>query len=155
MDNYPCKVAAAGEGASGRLIFGHAGASTGIQPWGISRRYGCGTGIGRRHSAAQLGGWMRRGRLLVLDSEKPLKVFRSLCLRRVGDEVLVRGPIEAAMSSLGPLALLGARIAVKPLRSGLGTRRSVDAPQMIALTKERRAKLVAFGRGEMRMPAGC
>ena len=46
--------------------------------------------------------------------------------------------------------LLGAGISVKPLR---GDRSIPDAPAMLELSEERRAKLIAFIEGNKRMPA--
>ena len=72
-------------------------------------------------------------------------------MRRVGDEVLVRGKIEGRDVVEAQSPLLGAGIAVKPLRSGADPEQA-DGASMIALTEERRAKLVAFVEANDRMP---
>ena len=47
--------------------------------------------------------------------------------------------------------LLGAGIKIRPLRPGAST--EPEAPAMVELDPERRAKLVAFVEGNARMPA--
>ena len=70
-------------------------------------------------------------------------------LRRVGDTVLVRGNIAGREVVEARSPLLGAGISVKPLRKGAAP----QAPEMLELSQERRAKLVAFIEGNSRMPA--
>ena len=143
--------AAAGEGASGRLIFATLPQAPGFKPGDFATV---------RVSEPALDDVIRipssaldaQGAVLVLDPENRLESVQVSVLRRVGDEVLVRGPIEGRDVVEARSPLLGAGIAVKPLRSGARDTAQVDAPAMIALTKERRAKLVAFVEGNTRMP---
>ena len=58
------------------------------------------------------------GAVLVLDAENRLESIQVSVLRRVGDDVLVRGPVEGRDVVEARSPLLGAGIAVKPLRPG-------------------------------------
>ncbi|SFS63853.1 RND family efflux transporter, MFP subunit [Sulfitobacter marinus] len=140
--------AAVGEGVSGRLIFATLTQAPGFKP---------GDFVTVRINEPELENVIRlpssaldaQGRVLVVNSENRLEAATVQVLRRVGDEVLVRGDIAGREVLEARSPLLGAGIAVKPLRQG-------DAPReeaaMVALTEERRAKLIAFVEGSTRMP---
>ncbi len=71
-------------------------------------------------------------------------------LRKQGDDVIIRAPaIEGreVVSERSPL--LGAGIKVRPLRID---DRATDGPEMLDLTDERRARLIAFIEGNQNMP---
>lgn len=139
--------AAAGEGASGRLIFASLTQAPGFKP---------GDFVTVRIREPELENVIRlpssaldaQARVLVLDDENRLEVATVEVLRRVGDEVLVRGDIVGREVVEARSPLLGAGIAVNPLRQGAAP----TAPEMIELTEERRAKLVAFVQANTRMP---
>jgi membrane fusion protein, multidrug efflux system len=94
------------------------------------------------------------GEVLVLDDEDRLEAVKVTVLRNQGDDVLVRGPILGREVVEARSPLLGAGIAVKPLRRGADGAASAppDEPEMLELTEERRARLVAFVEGNKRMP---
>jgi multidrug efflux pump subunit AcrA (membrane-fusion protein) len=70
-------------------------------------------------------------------------------MRRQGDDILVRAPaLDGREVVLARSPLLGAGIAVKPLRTGAAP----EAPAMVELTEERRAKLMAFVKDNAFMP---
>ena len=141
--------AAAGEGATGRLVFAALRDAAGFKP---------GDFVTVQVSEPVLQNIVRlpssavnaQGQVLVLGEENRLEAVDVKILRRQGDDVLVRGPIVGrdVVEALSPL--LGAGIAVKPLRANGAV--EADTPEMIELTQERRAKLVAFVEGNKRMP---
>ena len=139
--------AAAGEGASGRLIFASLTQAPGFKP---------GDFVTVRIREPELQNVIRlpssaldaQARVLVLDSENRLEAVNVEVMRRVGDEVLVRGEIAGREVVEARSPLLGAGIAVKSLRPGAAP----EEPAMIELTEERRAKLVAFVEANTRMP---
>ncbi|PHR10246.1 MAG: efflux transporter periplasmic adaptor subunit [Sulfitobacter sp.] len=146
--------AAAGEGASGRLIFASLTHAAGFKPGDfvtVRVREPALDDVIRLPSSAL----DAQGRVLVLDAQNRLEALTVEVLRRVGDEVLVRGEIEGRDVVEAQSPLLGAGIAVKPLRSGADPEQANGAgtgASMIALTEERRAKLVAFVEANDRMP---
>ena len=88
--------------------------------------------------------------VLVLGAEDRLEAIRVTLIRRQGDDVLVRSPLlegRDVVQARSPL--LGAGIAVKPLRAGQPT---ATAPAMVELSAERRARLVAFVKDNAFMP---
>jgi membrane fusion protein, multidrug efflux system len=139
--------AAAGEGASGRLVFASLSQAAGFKP---------GDFVTVRIQEPRLAGVIRlpssaldaQNTVLVLDAENRLEAAQVEMLRRVGDEVLVRGDIAGRDVVEAQSPLLGAGIAVKPLRPGP----VAETPEMIELTAERRAELVALVEGNARMP---
>ncbi|MFT6089679.1 efflux RND transporter periplasmic adaptor subunit [Sulfitobacter sp.] len=140
--------AAAGEGASGRLIFATLTQAPGFKP---------GDFVTVRINEPELENVIRlpssaldaQARVLVIDGENRLEAVTVEVLRRVGDEVLVRGDIAGREVVEARSPLLGAGIAVKPLRAGAAPR---EENAMVALTDERRAKLIAFVEASTRMP---
>lgn len=140
--------AAAGEGSTGRLIFAALSDAGGFKP---------GDFVTVRVQEPVLENVTRlpasavdaRGELLVLDSENRLEAVQVDLLRRQGDDVLVRGPILGRQIVEARSPLLGAGIAVKPVTRE-GTPQA--APEMLELTEERRAALVAFVQANTRMP---
>jgi hypothetical protein len=91
------------------------------------------------------------GELLVLGEDERLEVVQAQVLRRQGDSVLVRARnMEGREVVTARSPVLGAGIKVRPLRADA----VVEEPQTVALTPERRAKLVAFITANTRMPKG-
>jgi membrane fusion protein (multidrug efflux system) len=140
--------AAAGEGATGRLLFGGLNDAKGFKP---------GDFVTVRVEEPVLENVVRlpasavdaRGEVLVLDGENRLEAIAVELLRRQGDDVLVRGPITGRQVVQTRSPLLGAGIAVKPLQKDAVP---PSEPEMLELTEERRARLVAFVQGNNRMP---
>ncbi len=103
-----------------------------------------------------------RPSVLVLGGGDRLEALDVKLLRRQGDDVIVRAPDLAGREIISERsALLGAGIKVRPIRRGDGgggdatTTPEKPAAALIALTPERRARLVAFVKGNKRMPAGA
>ncbi|MCX7558788.1 efflux RND transporter periplasmic adaptor subunit [Sulfitobacter sp. F26204] len=140
--------AAAGEGATGRLIFA-----------ALSRANGFKSGdfVTVRIHEPLLRNVVRlpasavdaQGALLVLDAENRLEEIDVNVLRRQGDEVFVQGPVLGRQVIEARSPLLGAGISVKPITRDAAP---AEAPEMLELTEERRARLVAFVEGNSRMP---
>ena len=89
------------------------------------------------------------GDVLIISTDNRLERLPVQLVRRQGDDVLVRGPGlngREVVEARSPL--LGAGIQVKPIRRGAAP----ETPQMVELTDERRAKLLAFVEANTRMP---
>ncbi|MEM6760401.1 MAG: HlyD family efflux transporter periplasmic adaptor subunit [Pseudomonadota bacterium] len=90
--------------------------------------------------------------VLVLGADDRLEPVAVHLMRRQGDDILVRGADLIGREVVkARTPLLGAGIRVRPLRA-------TDAPpsaepEMVELTDERRARLVAFVEANQRMPA--
>lgn len=91
------------------------------------------------------------GTVLVLGAEDRLEALPVTLVRRQGDDVLVRGAgLEGREVVSGRTPLLGAGIRVRPLREGAQV--EVSEPETVALSQERRARLVAFVSAASNMP---
>jgi len=142
--------AAVGEGQTGRLLFASLDAANGLKP---------GDFVTIRISEPPLDRVVRLpasavdagGRVLVLGEEDRLEVIEVELLRRQGDDVLVRARgLQGRDVVAERTPLLGAGIKVRPLRPGGA---EPEPPEMLELTEERRARLVAFVEGNNRMPS--
>ena len=93
--------------------------------------------------------------VLVVGEGGRLEPFEVRLMRRQGDDVLVRGRGLAGMQVVNERTpALGAGIRVRAiLPSADGSAPQPEAPAMVELTDERRAKLRAFVEGNQRMPA--
>ncbi|MGB3247318.1 MAG: HlyD family efflux transporter periplasmic adaptor subunit [Sulfitobacter sp.] len=141
--------AAAGEGSTGRLIFARLSQTAGFKPGDfvtVRVQEPVLTEVVRLPSSAV----DAMGQVLVLGEGDRLVAAKVDVLRRQGDDVLVRGDILGREVVEARSPLLGAGIAVKPLR-GAGAPEPQE-PEMLELSEERRAKLVAFVEGNNRMP---
>ncbi|WP_432816686.1 efflux RND transporter periplasmic adaptor subunit [Sulfitobacter sp. JB4-11] len=144
--------AAAGAGATGRLIFATLTDAAGFKPGDfvtVRVQEPMLTDVFRLPASAL----DARGEVLVLDDENRLEAATVDLLRRQGDDVLVRGQIAGRAVVRERSPLLGAGIAVKPI----GPREADDVaapagPEMLELSDERRARLVAFVQSNTRMP---
>lgn len=140
--------AAAGEGATGRLIFARLSAAKGFKPGDfvtVSVREPVLRGVVRLPAGAV----DAQGEVLVLGDENRLEAVRIELLRSQRDDVLVRGPITGRQVVEIRTPLLGAGIAVEPIARDA----PIPAePEMLELSEERRAKLVAFVQANNRMP---
>lgn len=142
--------AAAGEGQTGRVIYARLSSAPGFRP---------GDFVTVRVQEPEIEDVVRlpatafdpAGQVLVLVGDDRLEALSVQLIRRQGDDVLVRGPgLEGreVVRQLSPL--LGAGIAVRPVRED-ATQASSE-PTLLDLSTERRAKLVAFVRGDKAMP---
>ena len=143
--------AAAGEGSTGRLVFAALDNPAGFKP---------GDFVTVRVQEPVLASVVRlpaaavdaQGEVLVLGAEDRLEAARVEVLRAQGDDLLVRGDIEGREIVAARSPLLGAGIAVNPLRPADGAAPEDEGPEMVELTEEHRARLVAFVEGNARMP---
>lgn len=135
--------AAVGEAQSGRLIFAGLDAAPGFKPGDfvtVSAQEPAMDNVVRLPAGALDGS----GTVLVLQGEDRLGSLPVELLRRQGNEVLVRGiglSGREVVTARSPL--LGAGIAVRPLRAEQLSA-PITPPEMLELSEERRAKLVAF-----------
>ena len=91
--------------------------------------------------------------VLVLGAENRLEELEVTLVRRQRDDVLVRSAAligRSVVQSRSPL--FGPGIRVTPLSETDGEIAAPSAPEMLELSEERRAKLVAFIEGNKRMP---
>lgn len=142
--------ASVGAGQTGRLLFAKLGAAPGFKP---------GDFVTVSIDEAPLNFVIRLpasavaadSTVLVLGAEGRLEVLPVNLLRRQGDDVLVRSqdlPGREVVAERTPL--LGEGIKVRALRgAGEGV---PDEPELLELSAERRAKLIAFVEGNTRMP---
>lgn len=142
--------AAVGEGQTGRLLFARLKAPKGLKPGDFVS-----VGIEEppleqvvRLPSSALDA---AGEVLVLGDDDRLEEMPVTLLRRQGDDVLVRGPELRGRDVVAERTpLLGAGIKVRPLRPGAAA--APDAPEMLELTEERRARLRAFVEANTGMP---
>jgi multidrug resistance efflux pump len=139
--------AATGEGQTGRLVFAGLTQATGFKPGDFVSVHVQEPALDNviRLPAAAVDA---AGGVLLLGAEDRLEAGSVEVLRRLGDDVLVRGDIAGREVVQARSPLLGAGISVKPLRAGL----QPEAAAMLELTEERRARLVAFVESNKRMP---
>ncbi|PSL18200.1 efflux RND transporter periplasmic adaptor subunit [Shimia abyssi] len=142
-------AAAVGEGQTGRVLFARLDGARGLKP---------GDFVTVRVTEPELQRVVKlpasaldaAGRVLVVGEGNRLEALEVRLLRRQGDSVLVRGqglPGRQVVSRRTPL--LGEGIAVKPVTNTGGP---IEAPAMVSLSDEDRAKYVAFVEGNQRMP---
>jgi len=143
--------AGAGEGQTGRLVFARLEQPIGFRPGDfvtVRVQEPALRDVVRLPAAA----YDTAGHVLVLSGEDRLEKLSVELVRRQGDDVLVRGrglPQREVVRELSPL--LGEGIAVRPVRID-GSQAAVSQPSVLALTDERRAKLVDFVKQDPEMP---
>lgn len=143
--------AAVGEGQTGRLIFARLENARGLKPGDFVSVAVQEPPIDRvvRLPATALDA---ADRVLVLGEGDRLQSVQVRLIRRQGDDVLVRSPELAGQEVVTQRSpLLGVGIKVRPLRGAAAS--EIEEPEMLELTAERRAKLVAFVQANTRMPA--
>jgi multidrug efflux pump subunit AcrA (membrane-fusion protein) len=143
--------AAVGEGQTGRLLFADLNSSPGFKP---------GDFVTVRVREAPLENVIRlpasavdaSNRVLVLGEGDRLESMAVTTLRRLRDDVLVRAPaLEGREVVTRRTPLLGAGIRVTPLRPADDTAMQQPA-EMLDLSAEHRARLIAFVQQNTRMP---
>ncbi|MCC1494215.1 efflux RND transporter periplasmic adaptor subunit [Cognatishimia sp. F0-27] len=143
--------ASVGEGQTGRLLFASLDAPRGFKPGDfvtVTIEETPLPRVARLPATAVNAG----GEVLVLGEEERLDVAQVDVLRRQGDDVLIRARgLEGREVVAERTPLLGAGIRVNPLRPNGAE--EIEQPEMLELTEERRARLVAFIEGNTRMPA--
>ncbi len=143
---------AAGDGQTGRLVYAHLEAAPGFKPGDFVTVSVTEPPVERvvRVPASALGS---DGAVLVLNAEDRLETLAVELVRRQGDDVLIRGAGLAGREVVtGRTPLLGAGIRVRPLRVEGAAAIEVPEPELIELTEDRRARLVAFIENSKRLP---
>lgn len=146
--------AAVGEGQTGRLIFADLGAAAGFRPGDfvtVRIEEPALDGVAELPATA-LGA---DGALLALTAEDRLEAVPVTLLRRQAESVILSLPDGLAgrevVSERSPL--LGAGIRIRPVRADTGAAAQAPVvPELVELTAERRAELIAFVEGNDRMP---
>ena len=94
--------------------------------------------------------------VLIIGEDDRLSVADVTVLRRQGDNVIVQARgLNGAEIVAQRSPILGAGIKVNPLRRAKNGEIVVEAPEMVALTPEKRAELVARIEGNSRIPAAA
>lgn len=143
--------AVVGEGQSGRLIFAQLEGTAGFRPGDFVTVLIDEPALSDVSilPAAALGA---DNSVLVVDGEERLQRASVQLLRRQGNDVIIRAPDligQEVVAARTPL--LGEGLKVRVLRpSALGE--AAKTPDMIELSEERRAQLIAFVEGNNRMP---
>ncbi len=141
--------AAVGEGQTGRLIFASLDSPRGMKP---------GDFVTVEVEEPELEQVVRLpskalasdGTVLVLGEGDRLEKLPVTLLRRQGDDILVRAPDLAGRQVVRERTpLLGAGIKVRPLRPEAA--RQVQDTEMVALSEERRARLMSFVKDDRLM----
>ncbi len=160
--------AAVGEGASGRVVYATLDTPRGFRPGDfVTVRVAEPpvAGVAMLPATAVNGD----GRVLVLGPGDRLDEVQVTVLRRQGDAVIIDAAAVAGREVVAERSpLLGAGIKVKPVRpaAAAGDQAAVDvaadaapvafvppvAPEMVELSPERRAELIAFVEANTRMP---
>ncbi len=139
----------AGEGQTGRLIFARLDDASGFKPGDfvtVSVQEQALTNVVRLPSSVL----DATGTVLVLGADDRLEALPVQLIRRQGDEVLLRGPgLEGREVVIGRTPLLGSGVRVRPLRLEAS---AAAEPDMVELTDEQRAELVAQVEASDRMP---
>lgn len=145
--------AAAGDGQSGRVIYARLDDARGFKPGDFVTVEVDEPAIDNvvRVPASALGP-MRD--VLVLGDDDRLEALPVTLVRRQGDDILIRGEgLEGREVVIGRTPLLGAGIRVRPLRQDAQMNTQMNTlPDVVELTEERRATLVAVVESAARMP---
>lgn len=148
--------AAVGEGQTGRLIFATLETARGLKPGDFVSVSVAEAPVENIISlpAASLD---TQGRVMIIGDGERLEAVPVELVRRQGDEILVRSDAligKDVVTRLTPL--LGAGIRVRPVSESAAVAQTAAAPpepEMLELSDERRAKLLAFVEANERMPA--
>ncbi|ABG32914.1 efflux transporter periplasmic adaptor subunit [Roseobacter denitrificans] len=139
-----------GEAQTGRLVFARLGAAPGFRPGDfvtVLVQEPMLEDVIRLPASAVGSG----GEVLVLGQNDRLDAVDVQLVRRQGDDVLVRAEGLAGREVVRERSpLLGAGIAVRPLRSDAEEARAM--PALLDLSADRRARLVAFVQNDTQMP---
>ncbi len=142
--------AVVGEGQTGRLIFARLATAPGFKPGDFVTVTVKEPPLARsvRLPASSLG---PAGKVLILGKDDRLEALEVELLRRQGDDILVRGEGLAGREVVTKRSpLLGGGIRVRPLRQADEATTARD--EMLELSDDRRARLLAFVEGVADMP---
>lgn len=143
--------AAVGDGQTGRLLFATLDEAPGFRPGDFVTVRITEPPLDRvaRLPSSALNA---ANQVLVIAAEDRLEEQPVTLVRRQGDDVLIRArDLEGREVVAERTPLLGAGIKVRPLRGGPEAS-APEAPEMVELTEERRARLTAFVQANTRMP---
>lgn len=146
-------AAAVGEGQAGRRVFAALDAAGGFRPGDFVTLAIAEPPLPDAVvlPASALGS---DGMVLALGPEDRLQVLPVTLLRRTGDTVVLAAEGVAEREVVRERQpLLGAGIKVRPVRPGAPAAAQAAVPDMVDLTPERRAELVALVEANARMPA--
>lgn len=145
--------AAVAEGQSGRVIYARLDTAAGFKPGDFVSVHvdePALDNVARLPSSAL----DAANTVLVVGPEDRLESLPVDLLRRQGDDVLVRGEgLDGQEVVVDRTPLLGPGIKVSPLRRETAAVLASAEPELLELTSERRARLVAFVEQSDRMPA--
>ncbi len=145
--------AVAGEGQSGRLLFAQLDNAAGFKPGDfvtVTVQEPAMENLTRLPASAL----DAANTVLVLGQDDRLESVQVRLIRRQGDEILVRGEgLEGRRVVTGRTPLLGAGIRVRPLEGQVRDSEAEAGPEMLNLSADRRARLMAFVRDNKKMPA--
>ncbi|MDC0739097.1 HlyD family efflux transporter periplasmic adaptor subunit [Cognatishimia sp. SS12] len=146
--------AAVGDGQTGRLIFATLTAARGLKPGdfvSVSVTEDAIQNVVRLPASAV----DAQGRVMAVADDNRLEALPVTLLRRQGDDVLVRAPGLDGRDIVTQLTpLLGPGIRVKPVTPGAeAPQPAAPAADLLELSEERRAKLLAFVSANERIPA--
>ena len=142
--------AGAGDGRSGRIIYARLNSAPGFKP-GDFVTIEVDEPVLQNVARLPASALDASGTVLVVGADDRLETARVELVRRQGDDVLLRGQgLEGREVVVGRTPLLGPGIRVRTLREDT----EADAePELLELSSERRARLVAFVEANNRMPA--
>ncbi|MCH2094820.1 MAG: efflux RND transporter periplasmic adaptor subunit [Rhodobacteraceae bacterium] len=142
--------AAVGAGQTGRLLFARMTDARGFKP-GDFVTVSISEPPLQRVARLPASALNAANEVLLIGEDDRLEAMQVTLMRRQGDTVLVRGRALAGREVVAERTpLLGAGIRVRPLR-GEGASQP-EAPEMLELSAERRAKLVAMVEANKRIP---
>lgn len=143
--------AAVGEGQSGRVVFARLNAAPGFRPGDFVSVKIVEPPLERvaRLPATAVNA---AGEVLLVGEDDRLEVATVDVLRRESDDVIVRARLNGRQVVSKRSPLLGAGIKVRVLTPE-AAEAPPEAPEMVELSAERRAAMIAFVEGNNRMPA--
>jgi multidrug efflux pump subunit AcrA (membrane-fusion protein) len=142
--------AAVGEGQTGRLVYATLFSARGFRPGDFVTVH-VSEPLLQAVVVLPAAAYSADGSVLALGADDRLEPLPAQLLRRQGDQVVLAAQGLAGREIVRERTpLLGAGIKVKPIRPDAAT---TAEPELLALTPERRAALIAFVEGNNRMPA--
>ncbi|WP_417740764.1 efflux RND transporter periplasmic adaptor subunit [Salipiger sp.] len=146
--------AAVGEGQTGRVLYATLDQAAGFKPGDFVTVEVTEPALDRvaRLPATALD---PAGTVLVVGQDERLEDVPVTLVRRQGDDVLLRGEaLEGRDVVMQRTPLLGAGIKVRPLKGAATPEAPPSQAEMLELTDDRRARLMAFVEGANEMPDG-
>lgn len=147
--------ASVAEGQSGRLIFATLDAPRGFRPGDFATLTVAEPAL-NRVALLPATAVAADSTVLVIGEGDRLQEAQVEVLRRQGDDVIIRGRgLNGSEVVAQRSPILGAGIKVNPLRRSVDGEIVQEAPEMVALSDEKRAELIARIEGNSRIPAAA